>query len=69
MTQTREDADELVELLAPILSKMSHDVAIRFCELVNVDNERRVAELQMSRSPTRKLRKTNGNGIEHTEGV
>jgi dsDNA-binding SOS-regulon protein len=56
----KNEADDLAELLIPALASMSHNTRIRLGAAVAEDNERCVRELQLSRSPTRKMR--NGNG-------
>ena len=64
---TTKDADELAEMLIPVIASVSHPVALKLNAAVAEDREARIKALQTSSSPTRKMR--NGNGVEHTEAV
>lgn len=57
---TTKDADDIAEMLIPIISTVSHPVALRLNAAVAEDREARIRALQTSSSPTRKMRQSNG---------
>lgn len=61
----KNEADELAEMLIPVIASVSHPVALRLNAAVAEDREARIKALQTSSSPTRKMR--NGSNSEHPD--